>query len=88
MLRVLITVAVVPFKPFDHKRAWEEILLPLYFTNGGLDIKQTLFAGNEPIFPAAKRLLDNPIVQRRMVQEVWQVSHQPSLHLGPHVHSC
>ncbi|OAQ71710.1 amidase [Purpureocillium lilacinum] len=63
---------VVPFKPFDHKRAWEEILLPLYFTDGGLDIKQTLFAGNEPIFPAAKRLLDNPIVQRRMVQEVWQ----------------
>lgn len=65
--------AVFDFKPYQHKRAWEEILLPLYFTDGGRDIKQTLFAGNEPIFPSAKKLLDDPIVKEQSLHEIWKV---------------
>ncbi|OAA49666.1 Amidase family protein [Metarhizium rileyi] len=65
---------VVQFEPYDHKRAWDDILLPLYFTDGGRDIKQTLFAGNEPIFPSAKRLLDDPIVRERTHHEVWKLN--------------
>ncbi|KAK2609124.1 hypothetical protein QQS21_002351 [Conoideocrella luteorostrata] len=65
---------VFAFKPYDHKRAWDEILLPLYFTDGGRDIKQTLFAGNEPIFPSAKRLINDPIVRERTIHEVWKLN--------------
>ncbi|KID82451.1 Amidase family protein [Metarhizium guizhouense ARSEF 977] len=65
---------VIEFKAYDHKRAWDDILLPLYFTDGGRDIKQTLFAGNEPIFPSAKRLLDDPIVRERTHHEIWKLN--------------
>ncbi|EFY86502.1 amidase, putative [Metarhizium acridum CQMa 102] len=64
---------VTEFRAYDHKRAWDGILLPLYFTDGGRDIKQTLFAGNEPIFPSAKRLLDDPIVKERTHHEIWKL---------------
>ncbi|KAG8409793.1 hypothetical protein J3458_018875 [Metarhizium acridum] len=64
---------VTEFRAYDHKRAWDDILLPLYFTDGGRDIKQTLFAGNEPIFPSAKRLLDDPIVKERTHHEIWKL---------------
>ncbi|ATY60630.1 amidase, putative [Cordyceps militaris] len=65
---------VFDFAPYDHKRAWDEILLPLYFTDGGLDIMQTLAAGNEPILPSAERLLSDPIVRLRSVNEVWKLN--------------
>ncbi|OAA77156.1 Amidase [Akanthomyces lecanii RCEF 1005] len=64
---------VFDFAPYDHKRAWDDILLPLYFTDGGLDIKQTLAAGNEPMLPSAERLISDPIVKRRSVNEVWKL---------------
>lgn len=67
---------MVDFKPFEHKRAWDEILLPLYFTDGGLDIKQTLDAGNEPMFPSAKRLISDSIVKERSIHEIWKVRRQ------------
>lgn len=66
--------SVYDFAPYDHKRAWDDILLPLYFTDGGLDIKQTLAAGNEPMLPSAQRLISDPIVKQRSVNEVWKVS--------------
>jgi amidase len=75
--------AVLDFKAHHHKRAWEEISLPLYFTDGGRDIKQTLFAGNEPIFPSSKRLLDDPIVKERTHHEIWKVKKT----LAKYVHS-
>ncbi|GAB0137555.1 hypothetical protein EsDP_00005815 [Epichloe bromicola] len=61
---------VFEFKPHHHKRAWDDIILPLFFTDGGRDIKQTLFAGNEPILPSAKRLLDDAIVKERSLSEI------------------
>ncbi|EJP66183.1 acetamidase-like protein [Beauveria bassiana ARSEF 2860] len=63
---------VIDFAPYDHKRAWDEILLPLYFTDGGLDIKQTLAAGNELMLPSAEKLLSDPIVKHRSTHEVWK----------------
>ncbi|KAM3426593.1 hypothetical protein NHJ13734_009369 [Beauveria thailandica] len=65
---------VIDFAPYDHKRAWDEILLPLYFTDGGLDIKQTLAAGNEPMLPSAEKLLSDPIVKQRSTHEVWKLN--------------
>lgn len=65
---------VFEFKPHDHKRAWDEIILPLFFTDGGRDIKQTLFAGNEPILPSAKRLLDDAIVKERSLSEIGKLN--------------
>ncbi|KAM3501560.1 hypothetical protein MY11210_009339 [Beauveria gryllotalpidicola] len=65
---------VIDFAPYDHKRAWDEILLPLYFTDGGLDIKQTLAAGNEPMLPSAEKLLSDPVVKQRSVNEVWKLN--------------
>lgn len=66
-------LSVLDFEPYDHKRAWDEILLPLYFTDGGLDIKQTLAAGNEPMLPCAERLISDPIVKERSIHDVWKV---------------
>lgn len=65
---------VVEFKPYDHGRAWSDILLPLYFTDGGLDIRNTLTAGGEPMLPSAKRLLDDPINKLRDIHDIWRVS--------------
>jgi hypothetical protein len=65
---------VVEFKPYDHGRAWSDILLPLYFTDGGLDIKNTLAASGEPMFSSAKRLLDDPINKMRDIHDIWRVS--------------
>ncbi|PHH66318.1 hypothetical protein CDD81_7911 [Ophiocordyceps australis] len=65
---------VIEFKAYDHLRAWEEILLPLYFTDGGSEIKQTLRAGNEPMLPSAKRLLTSPQVKERTMHELWKLN--------------
>ncbi|KHN97140.1 Amidase family protein [Metarhizium album ARSEF 1941] len=65
---------VIDFKAYKHKRAWDDILLPLYFTDGGRDIKQTLLAGNEPILPSVKRLLDDATVRERRYHEIWKLN--------------
>lgn len=70
---VLTAVAVIPFRPLEHGRALDEILLPLSFTDGGLDIQHTLFEGNEPIFPAAKRLLEEVQIKGRTKDEIREV---------------
>lgn len=54
-------------------RAWDDILLPLYFTDGGLDIRQTLAAGDEPMLPSAKELLDDPRIKQQSIHDVWKV---------------
>ncbi|KAF9885253.1 hypothetical protein FE257_000613 [Aspergillus nanangensis] len=64
---------VVEFKPYDHGRAWSDILLPLYFTDGGLDIKNTLAASGEPMLPCAKRLLDDPTNKMRDLHDIWRL---------------
>lgn len=70
---------MITFKPYDHKRAWDEILLPLYFTDGGLDIHQTLAASGEPQFPSAKRLTSDPIVKSLSTHDIWKVIVSPFL---------
>ncbi|KAL1868415.1 hypothetical protein VTK73DRAFT_3709 [Phialemonium thermophilum] len=65
---------VIEFQPYEHKRAWDEIILPLYFTDGGADIRQTLAAGNEPIHACAERLISDPIVRPRDVHEIWKLN--------------
>lgn len=66
---------VLDFKPYDHKRAWDEILLPLYFTDGGHEVKAALGEGGEPMLPGAKRILDDPLVKERSVGEVWKLNY-------------
>ncbi|TQV94435.1 amidase [Cordyceps javanica] len=65
---------VIDFKPYNHKRAWDEILLPLYFTDGGKDIKNTLDAGQEEMLPCASELLHDPIVRECSIHEVWKLN--------------
>ncbi|PHH91282.1 hypothetical protein CDD83_1092 [Cordyceps sp. RAO-2017] len=65
---------VFDFKPYDHRRAWDEIVLPLYFTDAGLNIKKALLAGNEPMLPAARCLIEDPIVKNRSVEEIWKLN--------------
>ncbi|OAA55169.1 Amidase [Cordyceps fumosorosea ARSEF 2679] len=65
---------VFDFEPYDHKRAWDEILLPLYFTDGGKDIKSTLEAGQEEMLPCASELIHDPIVRERSVHEIWKLN--------------
>ncbi|GAO18379.1 hypothetical protein UVI_02009900 [Ustilaginoidea virens] len=60
---------VLEFKPYEHKKAWDEIQLPLYFADGGRDVK-ALLAGKEPILASAKRLLDDPNIRERTLHEV------------------
>ncbi|PFH56204.1 hypothetical protein XA68_16898 [Ophiocordyceps unilateralis] len=62
------------FKPYNHKEAWDEILLPLYFTDGAAITKRALAAGNEPMLPSAKRLIEDPIVRERSVEENWELN--------------
>ncbi|GES63656.1 amidase family protein [Aspergillus terreus] len=64
---------VVEFRPYNHGRAWSDILLPLYFTDGGLDIKNTLAASGEPMFSSAKRLLNDPINKMRDIHDIWRL---------------
>ncbi|KAL4895149.1 amidase signature domain-containing protein [Aspergillus ambiguus] len=64
---------VVEFEPYDHGRAWSDILLPLYFTDGGLDIRNTLAASGEPMLPSAKRLLDDPTNKLRDIHDIWRL---------------
>ncbi|KAK2750126.1 hypothetical protein FQN57_004621 [Myotisia sp. PD_48] len=64
---------VIEFKPYDHKRAWDDILLPIYFADGGLDIKNTLAESGEPMLACAKRLIDDPLVKMREVHEIWRL---------------
>lgn len=73
-VQLMLTAEAIPFKPYRHKELWDEIQLPLYFTDGGLDVKNTLAAGNEPMLPSAKRIISDPIVRERSVHEIWKVS--------------
>ncbi|OAR01268.1 hypothetical protein LLEC1_04198 [Akanthomyces lecanii] len=54
----------------------DDILLPLYFTDGGWDITQTLAAGGEPMLPSAKKLISDSTVKQRSVNEVWKPKRQ------------
>ncbi|PHH76848.1 hypothetical protein CDD82_3780 [Ophiocordyceps australis] len=65
---------VVEFEAYNHLRAWEEILLPLYFTDGASEAKQTLRAGNEPMLPSVKRLLSDAQVKERTMHELWELN--------------
>ncbi|KAJ3469772.1 hypothetical protein MRS44_003894 [Fusarium solani] len=64
---------VINFTPYKHKESWDDILLPLYFPDGGLDIKNTLEAGKEPMLPSAKRLIDDPIIKNLSHHELWKL---------------
>ncbi|KAM4056607.1 amidase [Hirsutella rhossiliensis] len=65
---------VFDFEPYDHRRAWEEITLPSYFTDDALNMKKALAAGNEPMLPSAKRLIEDPIVRELSIEETWKLN--------------
>ncbi|RDA85218.1 hypothetical protein CP532_3284 [Ophiocordyceps camponoti-leonardi (nom. inval.)] len=65
---------VIDFEPYQHKKAWDEILLPLYFCDGAAGIKRALAAGNEPMVPSARRLIEDPAVRVRSVEENWELN--------------
>lgn len=65
---------VLDFEPHHHKRAWDDIILPLYFSDGAVMTKKALAEGNEPMLPAAKRLIEDPIVRQLSVEETWALN--------------
>ncbi|PHH77966.1 hypothetical protein CDD80_7537 [Ophiocordyceps camponoti-rufipedis] len=65
---------VLDFEPYHHKRAWDDIILPLYFSDGAVMTKKALAKGNEPMLPAARRLIEDPIVRELSVEETWALN--------------
>ncbi|RTE75430.1 hypothetical protein BHE90_010126 [Fusarium euwallaceae] len=74
---------VLSFTPYKHKESWDDILLPLYFPDGGLDIRNALEAGKEPMLPSAKRLIDDPVVRNLSHHELWKYPNATSAYCNP-----
>lgn len=63
-------IEVVPFKPYDHAKAWE-IISTLYFEDGGQDTRSTVEGTGEPLCPQTEWVISNGNVKPLDMHELW-----------------
>lgn len=62
---------IVPFVAYEHKKAWD-ILMGLYYEDGGEDVKNALAQTGEPIIPLVDWIINQPQVKNLTISELWQ----------------